>query len=105
MKVKAGAAAAAAVAACLLTACGGAASSIPNTPANVSVCKVLDKVLAGKATAEQLVASVLETHATISHKLRQDLGQYATEVAGLGSGAATKAEATAKQDCGSVLGS
>jgi hypothetical protein len=110
MNVKGGLAVAA-VAACLLTACSGSASttgsesSIPRTPANVAVCKVLEEVLAGTARVQQLAISVLETNAPISHGLRHDLAQYAVSAASAGARAAQRAEAKAKQDCRAITGS
>jgi hypothetical protein len=110
MNVKGGLAVAV-LAACLLTACSGSGSgtgsrsSIPDTPANVAVCKVLEQVLAGTARLQQLAASVIETNAPISHGLRQDLAQYAVSAATAGANAARRAEAKAKQDCRAITGS
>jgi hypothetical protein len=108
MNVK-GSLAAAALAACLLTACSGSGtgsgSSFPRTPANITVCKVLEQVLAGAARVQQLAVSVLETNAPISDGLRKDLAQYAVSAASAGASAAQRAEAKAKQDCQSITGS
>ncbi len=105
MTVKGGTAVAAAFAACLVTACGSSGSNYPHTPANVAVCKVLEQVLAGAVSAQQLAASVLESNASVSHGLRQDLAQYAILVVSGGASAARRAEAKAKQDCQPIIGS
>lgn len=113
MKVKAAAAVAAVAVAttCGLTACSsgggsgsGGGSSLPNTPANAAVCKVLQQVLAGTANLQLLAAEAL-ANAKVSHELSQDLVQYAVSAADEGASAARHAQARAKQDCQSVTGS
>jgi hypothetical protein len=77
---------------------------MPKTQANVSVCKILNEVLAGTANLQQLAGSVLESNASISHQLRQDLASFAALAATAGASAAQQAEAKAKLDCQSVTG-
>ncbi len=100
-------AAVAALAACLVTGCGSGSSSstVPKSQADVTVCKILNEVLAGTANLQKLTGSVLESNAAISHQLRQDLASFVALAATAGSSAAKQAEAKAKLDCQSVTGS
>ena len=85
-----------------LAACGHGGSGIPQTAANVAVCKVFRDALAGRAAMPQLAGAVFETNAPISHRLPQDIGNYITLTASGGGGAAQQAEAQAKQDCSGI---
>ena len=66
--------AAAVLAGLVLAGCGG--HSLPKTPANVAVCRVLGTVLAGKSPMIDLTGATLMSNAAISHQLRQDIATY-----------------------------
>jgi hypothetical protein len=82
-----------------LTGCGG--HSLPKTPANVAVCRVLAKVLGGKAPMIDLTGATLMSNAPISHQLRQDIATYIAMEAQNMSGA-EQAAAKASADCQSL---
>lgn len=93
-----------ALAACFLAACGGNGPSLPRTPANLAVCKVLTQTISGKASVQELAAMVLESNAPVTHQLRQDVASYAVLAATGGAGAVQQAQTKAAQDCASVEG-
>jgi len=57
----------------VLTGCGG---GLPRTQANLSVCRVFEKVVSNRAPMIELTGATLMTNAPISHQLRQDLATY-----------------------------
>lgn len=85
-----------------LAACARGGPDIPRTAANIAVCKVFRDTLAGRAVMPQLAGAVFETNAPITHRLRQDIGNYISLTASGGGSAAQQAEARAEQDCAAI---
>ena len=85
-----------------VAACARSGPDIPRTAANVAVCKVFRDVVAGRAAMPQLAGAVFESNAPITHRLRQDIGNYISLTASGGGSAAGQAEAQAKQDCAAI---
>jgi hypothetical protein len=91
--------AAAAATMLVLTDCGG--KSLPKTPANVAICEVLAKVLAGKSPMISLTQATFMSNAPVSHQLRQDIANYIAMSAQNMSGA-DQAQSKAQADCQSL---
>lgn len=84
-----------------LAGCG--AKPLPRTQANLSVCRVLDRVLADQAPMIDLTGATLESNAPITHQLRQDIATYIGFAVQHMSGA-DQAAAKAEADCKSIGG-
>jgi hypothetical protein len=90
---------------CLAAACGSNAPTdqgVPNTPANLAVCKMLHEVVSGNTSPQKLSGLVFESSAPITQRLRQDVATYVAQAVENGSGTVQQAQATALSDCGSM---
>jgi hypothetical protein len=82
----------------LVTGCG---KSIPKTQANLTLCKVLAKVLDKQAPIIDLAGATFENNFPITRQLREEAGTYAANIQGdpkLALDGAQKAES----DCASI---
>ncbi|HET7018813.1 MAG TPA: hypothetical protein VFI65_33150 [Streptosporangiaceae bacterium] len=82
----------------LVTGCG---KSIPKTQANLTLCKVLAKVLDKQAPIMELTAATFLNNNPITRRLREEVGTYVANISGapnLAMDGARKAES----DCASI---
>jgi hypothetical protein len=99
MSAKVFAAAAAVLSVLVVAGCGG--HSLPNTKANLDVCRIYVKVRTHQAPLIDLTGATLESNAPISHQLRQDLANYIALTFQNMTGAA-QAASKADADCSSI---
>jgi hypothetical protein len=86
---------------------GGAAGcgpgGLPRTSANIAICRVLARVVENKAIIADLAGLAFESNAPVSHRLRQDIGNYIASAADDPATLDThQAAVTAEADCASI---